>query len=209
MLRRRDSLLLRKVTYMIDFLVLYSSTTGNTKAVATAIFNALPGISKELCDIRDFHYDKEAKLYFVGFRTNRRSCDISILNLLSSLHEKKIALFGTCGMGNNAIYYHTLANNVSAFIPEDCEYLGSYLCQGRMPLEILHKYENLQKENPAEAESISMLIQNFNEASSHPDEADLSRAQDFVTKILGACMPDTRQTVKEPSQESQTRFPAI
>lgn len=190
MLWRRDSLLLRKVNYMIDFLVLYSSATGNTKAVATAIFNALPGISKELCDIKDFHYDKEAKLYFVGFRTNRGSCDISIINLLSSLHEKKVALFGTCGMGNSAAYYHTLANNVSAFIPEDCEYLGSYLCQGRMPLEILQKYENLQKENPAEDKSISLLIQNFNEAASHPDEEDFAQAQDFVTKILGACIHD-------------------
>lgn len=175
---------------MIDYLVIYSSTTGNTKAVATAIFNALPGTSKELCDIRDYHYDKEAKLYFIGFWTNRGSCDINILSLLSALHEKKVALFGTCGMGRNAAYYHNIANNVSAFLSEDCEYLGSYLCQGRMPEEILQKYETLQKENPAEAESISLMIQNFNEAATHPNEEDFTHAQNFVTKVLGICMHD-------------------
>lgn len=173
---------------MIDFLVIYSSTTGNTKAVATAVFNALPGTSKELCDIRDYHYDREAKFYFIGFWTNRGSCDISILSLLSSLHGKKVALFGTCGMGRNAAYYQRIAGNVSAFVSEDCEYLGSFLCQGKMPEEVLLKYENLQKENPAEAESISRMIQNFHEAASHPNEEDFTHAQDFVTKILKDCM---------------------
>ena len=173
---------------MLDFLVLYSSTTGNTKAVATAIFNAIPGTSKELYDIRDFHYDQEAKLYFVGFWTNRGSCDLSVINLLSSLHNKKIALFGTCGMGKNAAYFHTIANNVSVFIPEDCDYLGSFLCQGRMPAQVLEKYRQVQKENPKEASSIHALIQNYEEGLNHPDEQDLISAQNFAEQVLSVCV---------------------
>ena len=173
---------------MLDYLVLYSSQTGNTKEVATAIFNAIPGTSKELCDVKDFHYDKEARVYFIGFWTNRGSCDISILNLLSSLHDKKVALFGTCGMGNNPAYFYTIANNVSVFIQDDCEYLGSYLCQGSMSEQVLVRYETMKKENPAEAESIESMIQNYYEALNHPDEEDLSAAQTFTTNILGACV---------------------
>lgn len=172
---------------MLDFLVLYSSNTGNTKMVATSVFNALPGTAKELCDFKDFHYDKEAKLYFIGFWTNRGSCDISVLNLLSSLHGKKVALFGTCGMGNTPAYFHAVAGNVAAFIPEDCEFMGSFLCLGRMPAQILSKYEMLKKENPAECASIQQLIRTFNEASSHPDENDLIGAQNFVDTILNHC----------------------
>ena len=62
--------------------------------------------------------------------------------------------------------------------------------KGRMPEEILQKYETLQKENPAEAESISLMIQNFNEAATHPNEEDFTHAQNFVTKVLGICMHD-------------------
>ena len=29
--------------------------------VATSVFNAIPGTAKELCDFKDFHYDREAK----------------------------------------------------------------------------------------------------------------------------------------------------
>ncbi len=176
---------------MLDFLVLYSSITGNTQMVATAIFNALPGTSKELCDISDFHYNKEAKLYFIGFWANRGSCDMSILNLLSSLHEKKVALFGTCGMGSNSQYYHQLANNVSAFIAEDCEYLGCFLCQGKMPLEIRSKYEQMLLTNSPEYEKIHAMLQNFEEALTHPDDDDFTNAQAFAETILKACCPDT------------------
>lgn len=169
---------------MLDFLVLYSTTTGNTKEVATAIFNALPGTSKELCDIRDYHYDKEASLYFVGFWTNRGTGDRNTLSVLSSLHNKKIALFGTCGMGQSTAYFHTIANNVSAFIAEDCEYLGSFLCQGRMPQQVLAKYQAMQKERPADAASIEQWIANYNEALHHPDDQDLVNAQTFADNIL-------------------------
>ena len=174
---------------MLDFLVLYSSNTGNTRMVATSIFNAIPGTSKELCDIKDFHYDKEANLYFIGFWTNRGSCDISIINLLASLHGKKIALFGTCGIGNSSAYFHAIAGNVAAFIPEDCDYLGSFLCQGRMSEQILARYESMQRKNPADSSPIERMIQNFNEASLHPDEDDLVNAQNFAGDILLRCKP--------------------
>lgn len=157
--------------------------------VATAIFNAIPGTSKELCDIKDFHYDKEASLYFVGFWTNHGSCDISIINFLASLHGKRVALFGTCGIGKSSAYFHAVANNVAAFIPEDCEYLGSFLCQGRMSEEVLSRYKSIQKENPADSSPIELMIQNFNEASLHPDEDDLVDAQNFAGDILMRCRP--------------------
>lgn len=173
---------------MLDFLVLYSSTTGNTKMIATAIFNALPGTSKELCNIADFHYDKEAKLYFIGFWTNRGSCDMSILNLLSSLHEKKVALFGTCGMGNTPQYHSQIANSISAFISEDCEYLGGFICQGRMPIEVRKKYEQILITNLTDSEQIKYMLQNFDTALSHPDDSDLTNAQTFTENILGSCI---------------------
>lgn len=175
---------------MLDFLILYSSVTGNTKKLATSIFNAIPGTSKEIYDIKNYHYDREAKVYFVGFWTNRGSCDMNILNLLSSLNEKQVALFGTCGMGESRAYFHNIVNNVSAFIPESCEYLGGYLCQGKMPPSILEKYNTLKEKNPNKKDSIDKMIENYQNALEHPNEQDLTNAQNFVANILGAIMKD-------------------
>lgn len=173
---------------MLDYLVLYSSETGNTKQVANEIFNAIPGTSKELLDIKDYHYDKDAKLYFVGFRTHKGTCDMNILSFLGSLHEKRIALFGTCGMGKNEEYFHTIVNNVSVFISDDCELMGSYICQGKMPASVKQKYEAMLLSNPEESQRITAMISNYDEASKHPTDEDLVGAQSFVSRILNVCI---------------------
>ena len=150
--------------------------------VATSVFNAIPGTAKELCDFKDFHYDREAKIYFVGFWTNRGSCDISVLNLLSSLHGKKVALFGTCGMGNSPAYYSSIEHSVSVWIESDNEYLGAFICQGKMPQKVRQKYESIR--TARNALQISLCLRNFDEALTHPDSLDLEHSKVFTEKTL-------------------------
>ena len=38
---------------MLDYLVIYESETGNTKKIATEIFAALPGMSKDLIQLHE------------------------------------------------------------------------------------------------------------------------------------------------------------
>ena len=47
-------------------IVIYSSQTGNTRKLATQIFAAIPGDSKDLKNIDEYR-EKDAELYFVGF----------------------------------------------------------------------------------------------------------------------------------------------
>ena len=87
----------------MDYLVVYSSKTGNTEKVAMAIFNALPGKSKDVQRVEELK--GEADTYFVGFWNNRGTCSGEIVELLSGLSGKKVALFGTCGMGGSQEYF--------------------------------------------------------------------------------------------------------
>jgi len=105
-------------------IVIYSSQTGNTRKLATQIFAAIPGDSKDLKNIDEYR-EKDAELYFVGFWVDRGDCDEKTVELLSGLHGKKIALFGTCGMGNDPAYYQKVIDRVKTWIPEDNEYIDS------------------------------------------------------------------------------------
>ena len=67
-------------------LVLWSSRTGNTKAVAQAIYDALPGDKDMIEEGREKDtagYD----LIFVGFWGFRRGADMAARRTLSSLHN--------------------------------------------------------------------------------------------------------------------------
>ena len=167
---------------MLDYLVLYNSQSGNTKSVAAAIFSALPEGSRDLIDIDSGKPIPEASTYFIGFCVHRGSCCIEVSDLLSSLENKNIALFGTCGMGRSAEYYSLIEKNVSAWINSSCRYLGCYICQGKMPMQVRQKYENMRtSEN---APQVDGFIRNFDCAMTHPDREDRKKAQEFALSCI-------------------------
>lgn len=175
---------------MLDYLVLYASETGNTRRLATEIFSALPGSSKDLLNVDERFSAKEAVTYYIGFWTNCGACGLQTLDFLSGLHGKRIALFGTCGLGNDDAYRTAVLRRIKAFIPEDNEYIGGFLCQGKMPIQVRRKYENLA--GFASAEDIKKMLDNFDEALLHPDAADLENARNFA-----------RETCAIPSQPNR------
>lgn len=74
--------------------ILVSSVTGNTKALADAIYEVLP---KEYCD---FYGNAKAQvpqseILYIGFWTDKGTADSDTLKLLQALKNKKIFLFGT------------------------------------------------------------------------------------------------------------------
>ena len=167
---------------MLDYLVLYHSESGNTKKIAATIFSHLPGTSKDLIDITTDKTIPEARIYFVGFCVHQGSCSMKVSDFLNDLGGKQIALFGTCGMGDSIEYYSAIEHRAHAWIESDNEYLGAFICQGKMPQRVRQKYESMRTQ--ANASQINLCLRNFDEALTHPDSLDLEHAKVFVQKML-------------------------
>lgn len=165
----------------MDYEVVYSSRTGNTQKVAMEIFESLPGISKDIRNVTEPARD-QADLYFVGFWNNKGTCSSEIMDFLSGLRGCRVALFGTCGLGRGNEYFERVANQVSVFLSEDCEYMGSFLCTGKMQPRVLEKYKILLDKE--DSPQIRSMIQIYEDAMLHPDGADLKAAREFVRRIL-------------------------
>lgn len=161
--------------------VLYVSGTGNTERIAETIYRAIPQGSKDIKKLDSCFERYSADTYFIGFWVNRGSASVEVLDFLSDLHSKNIALFATCGMGNNPEYYHKIETGVSAFIPDDNRYLGAFFCQGKMPMNVRRKYE--QMENSENTRMVSQMLRNFDEALLHPDRKDFENVRVFVDNI--------------------------
>ena len=124
--------------------VLYKSRTGNTEKLAKAIFAAIPGSDKDIARLDgQTDYDM-ADIYFIGFWTDRGSASVEVLDYLGALQGKKIALFGTCGMGESQEYFKKIEENIRVFIEDDNEYLGAFMCQGKMPIQVREKYNRMR-----------------------------------------------------------------
>ena len=161
--------------------VLYKSRTGNTEKLAKAIFAAVPGSDKDIARLDgQTDYDM-ADIYFIGFWTDRGSASVEVLDYLGSLQGKKIVLFGTCGMGESPEYFKKIEENIRVFIEDDNEYLGAFICQGKMPIQVREKYNRMR--NGDNGRQVDAMIRNFDMAMLHPDMDDLENAREFVGRI--------------------------
>lgn len=166
--------------------VLYTSKTGNTEKIAKAIFEAIPGQNKDIGELNSQSDYDMADIYFIGFWTDRGTASVEVLDYLSSLHGKKIALFGTCGMGEDPEYYKRIEENVKVFIEDGNAYLGSFMCQGKMPIQVRQRYQNMK--TTENEKRMNAMIRNFDKALLHPDDTDIKNAKCFVQKIFSGIM---------------------
>ena len=112
---------------------------------------------------------------------DKGTADQACLELLRKLRNKKIFLFGTAGFGGSEAYYQKILTNVHAAIDGSNTVVGEYMCQGKMPQSVRDRYVKM-KEMPDAKPNLDALIENFDRALSHPDEADLN---DLRRKITG------------------------
>jgi len=167
---------------MLKYLVVYASESGNTKKIADEIFYALPSDSKEEINVRSWNGRHDAETYFIGFWANRGTCSLEIIDLISSLHKKNVAFFGTCGLGNDAEYYKLLEKSAVLWLADDNFFIGSYFCQGSMPALIREKYETYRDRLPDSDFNRMMTI--IDEGLKHPDKQDLLKANVFTDTAI-------------------------
>ena len=68
---------------------------------------------------------------------------------------------------------------VKAEVPKGNLVGAGYMCQGKMGQRVRKKYEEMLKEDP-ENRTAQMLIENFDQASSHPDDKDVENLVNWV-----------------------------
>lgn len=165
--------------------VVYSSHTGNTATLAAAVKEILP---EEVCafygtsaELSDLSVVQQADMVLVGFWTDKGTCDESTAQFLQQLENKQVFLFGTAGFGGSAEFFQQILNRVMQNLAPSNVVLGTWMCQGKMPMAVRKRYESMQEQQP---EQMKMMIDNFDRALSHPDEADLAALQQAVQNVV-------------------------
>lgn len=158
--------------------ILFSSSTGNTKLLAEAIREVLPA---EYCDYFGDCTGNEPKsdMIYVGFWTNKGIADDNALNLLKTLRNKEIFLFGTAGFGGSEAYFKGILDKTKESLDASNTVVGEYMCQGKMPQSVRKRYEKM-KQQPDHMPNIDAMIENFDKALAHPDDNDLNALKQLV-----------------------------
>lgn len=110
-----------------------------------------------------------AEKLYVGFWTDKGTCDESIAAFLRSITHQQVFLFGTAGFGGAPEYFEKILTAVKENLSETATVTGSYMCQGKMPVSVRKRYESMEESAGRQA-----MLDNFDRALSHPDEQDFS-----------------------------------
>lgn len=159
----------------MSYAIVYSSRTGNTALLAQAIREALPQ--------EEYRYfgapspeALSAEALYVGFWTDKGTCDQATAEFLKSLTCQKVFLFGTAGFGGAPAYFQQILSRVQENLNPEVQVTGTYMCQGKMPQAVRTRYEAME-DSPRRA----AMLANFDQALCHPDQQDLEALKAAVT----------------------------
>ena len=161
----------------MKYAVVFQSRNGNTRLLAQFLYRDISAVDKSFYDLDERHGIPEADLYLVCFGIRDNSCGAEIINCLEQMENKKIALYATCGYPPTEAYKTRLERSLTVWLPDSAEYLGFFLCQGRVPLE---QQERMMLASPDRAEVMASM---FEEGENHPNPEDLRAAVEFLRQI--------------------------
>lgn len=158
----------------MSYSIVYSSRTGNTALLAQAVREALP--QEECCYFGEPHAQAlSADTVYVGFWTDKGTCDEPTARFLQSLTNQKVFLFGTAGFGGAPAYFDQILGRVKENLASGVQVMGTYMCQGKMPQAVRKRYEAME-DSPRR----TAMLANFDQALSHPDRDDLEKLKAVV-----------------------------
>lgn len=150
--------------------IMYSSITGNTMKLVEVIKD---NVNYSYCGkVKEVTSD----VLYIGFWTMKNSCPNDIKELLSSLNNKKIFLFGTCGYDNTTTYYKEILDNVKQHINPSNTIIGEFMCQGKVSI---NKMESLKETNP----NYLNMLPKLEESLHHPNQIDLTNLKEKLILI--------------------------
>ncbi|PID78330.1 MAG: flavodoxin [Deltaproteobacteria bacterium] len=160
-------------------LIVYSSKTGNTKAVAHAIHEVIP----QPCDIfpvKECPDTSDYDFIIIGYWVDKGQPDKKALDLMKTIKGKKTALFGTLGAYPDSEHGKDCMSKAEKYM-EGNEFLGQFICQGKIDPEILKVMAKMRDNNHPMTEERKARIE---EAKKHPNEEDFKNAREAFLKIV-------------------------
>lgn len=159
------------------YAIVCASRTGNTARLAQAAREALGAGEVERVE--------DAEVVLLGSWTDKGGVAEELKGRLGELAGRRVFVFGTCGFGGDEAYYARVLDNFVAELPADAQVIGRFMCQGQMPPAVRERYVSMAQGNPARFQP---MIENFDRALGHPDDADLAgmRSALAAAGLIGA-----------------------
>lgn len=161
-------------------LIVYSSKTGNTKKVAEGILEVLPK-DTVIASVEEDVDPSEFDVVLVGFWVDRGIADAKAKKYIEKIKGKKVGIFGTLGAYPESEHGKQSIINTKELLEPQNEVIAEFLCQGKIDPKLIEMFESLPLDHPHGM--TEERRKRHKDASSHPDEHDIKKAQEIFKEI--------------------------
>ncbi len=157
--------------------VIYSSRTGNTKKVATAIA-AEWGVQADAIGTVNIDADMVA----IGYWVDKGQPNAESMNAMKELAGKKVFLFGTLGAEPDSKHASDCMANARSYVEEKNEIIGEFICQGAIDPKLIEMFKSFPPDHPHAI--TPERLERYARAATRPDERDLEAARTAARNAL-------------------------
>ncbi|MCG8640493.1 MAG: flavodoxin family protein [Desulfobacterales bacterium] len=160
-------------------MIVYSSRTGNTRAVAEAVQEVFPP-SCELVSVEEAPDPESYDVIAIGYWVDKGGPDKKAAAFMEGVKGKKVGLFGTLGAYPDSEHAHECRARALAMMAGN-DVLGQFLCQGKVDPKVLEMMAKMASDQHPMTEERKARIE---EAKKHPDKADFEAAKKAFAGML-------------------------
>ncbi len=155
-------------------LIVYSSKSGNTRKLAEAVYDFLPG-ENVMKSVEEKPDPEGYDLVVVGFWLQAGKADPGSYEYLEELAPSKLFLFATHGAAVDSPHAQNAMAGAKSMVTSS-QVVGSFNCQGEVNEEFLAK---VQKKDPQPP-----WVKDAGNAVGHPDAHDIANLQVVLEKAV-------------------------
>ena len=162
-------------------LVVFSTSTGNTRKIADAIFSALKDSDKKIVDVNEINTVNmnEFEKIIIGGWIDKGEIDEKSKEFLTNLKNKKLGLFLTMGGNPETDRAKKCVQKVRELLEKNGNIVEkTFACQGAIDPNLINKFREMTKQGTAGPFAATPEREaRWAEAAKHPDEKDIENAK--------------------------------
>lgn len=158
----------------------YLDTYGNAEKLAWAAADML-SLPEEVTDLSSETLDQTADVYMIAFEMNKTTVPLSVMEVMDTLEYfdgKALLLLVACTSGL-AEQPQSIERKIIPFLPDQCEYLGTFVCPGQVPADKIQELKLLTEAQPDNTQAVA-LLKYYQETQGRPDEDDYTNLREFL-----------------------------
>lgn len=162
-------------------LVVFSTSTGNTKKIADAIFSALKDKDKKITDVNEINTINinEFERIIIGGWIDKGEIDEKAKEFLTKLKNKKLGLFVTMGGNPETDRAKNCFQEIKKLLEKNGNIVEkTFVCQGAIDSNLINKFREMAKQGTAGPFAATPEREaRWAEAAKHPYEKDIENAK--------------------------------